>query len=285
VPISCHRAGINENQHLAKELPDSTMNEGAMVLSNIAKEKLPDFWVVYTIAEAARLCGLSSAQVRRWIQSSSHVVQTPWRGAMRLDFLDVIELRCVKAFLEAGVSWHALRAVHEQATALLQVDHPFSTKKFFTDGYAILTRIAEPAFLEVVKDRRGFSRMVNRYLAGEEGLDFDAGGVALRWWPMGRKRLVLIDPERSFGQPIASIEGVPTEVLYKAYLVERSNARNGKARNGAKPASIVRVNRSKLEPKNPLDEAALARVANWYVVEERSVRAAIEYESDFLADA
>ena len=259
------------------------------MISNSAQEKVPAFSVFYTIAEAARLCGLSQGQVRRWIQGSSQVVNTPRRAGEHrtpgLDFLDLIELRYVKAFVEAGLGWHVLRTLHERAVTMLRVDHPFATKEFFIDGYTILTRIADNALLEAVTDRRGFSRMVNRCLAGGAGLDFDARGVAIRWWPMGKKRLVLIDPERSFGQPIVSIEGVPTAVLYSAYLTESGSVHNGKTRNGAKPASIVRPGRGTLEPKHTLDEAAIARVANWYVVEERSVRAAIEYESDFLTTA
>jgi hypothetical protein len=256
-------------------------------MSGVAQRKEPTFSAVYTIAEAACLCGLSQAQVRRWIRSSSSVAHAPRRvrGTVILDFLVLIELRYVKAFAEAGVSLHLLRAAHEQAAEMLRVDHPFATRKFFTDGYTILTRIAEGALLEVVADRRVFSRIVNRYLGGEDGLDFDGSDVAARWWPMGKKRLVVIDPKRSFGQPIVCTEGVPTAVLYKAYLAENFSAHNGKTRNGAKPSSVVRFGQTTFEPKHPLDKAAIARVANWYVVEERSVRTAIEYESDFLAIA
>ena len=207
------------------------------------------------------------------------------RGTVGLGFLDLIELRYVKALVEAGVSWHVLRAAHARASEVLRVAHPFATKRFFTDGLTILTRIADPALLDVVGNQVAFSRILNRYLAGGEGLDFDDDNMAARWWPMGKKRLVVIDPELSFGQPIVSTEGVPTAVLYKAYLAESGIVRNGKARNGAKPASIVRLGESAFEPKHPLDKAAIARVANWYIVEERSVRAAIEYEADFLAAA
>ena len=103
---------------------------------------------------------------------------------------------------------------------MLRADHPFATQKFFTDGHAILTRIAQIASLEIAIDQRAFSRIVSRYLAGEEGLDFDDSGVAIQWWPMGKPRLVVLDPKRSFGQPIVDTEGVPTAVLYKAYLAE-----------------------------------------------------------------
>jgi hypothetical protein len=271
-------------------------------MSIIAQKRMPTFSAVYTIAEAARLCGLPAAQVHRWIRSSSTVAHIPRRvskhGAMGLDFLDLIEIRFVKAFLDASVTWHVLRVGHERMAAMLRVDHPFATKTFFTDGPAILKRIAEPVLLEAAGSEVVFSEIVERYFAGRESLDFDDDNMAARWWPMGRKRLVVIDPERSFGQPIVSTEGVPTAVLYKAYIAESVSARNGKkgkdadppdarewTRQGGKPATIVRLGQGQSGPRHTLDKAATARVANWYVVEERSVRAAIEYESDFLATA
>jgi len=270
-------------------------------MSSIAQQKSPDLSAVYTIAEAARLCGLSTGRIRRWvrgysfrrgeeIRSSPPVVHRPHpigeSGTLGLDFLDLIEIRYVKAFLEAGVTWPTMRAAHDGATAMLRVDHPFATKKFFTDGQTILTQVAEPALLDVVGNQLAFSQMIDRYLAGGEGLDFDRSEMAVRWWPMGRKRPIVIDAERSFGQPIVSTEGVPTAVLNRAYVSEGGVARNFRVEEGQRwepdgpKDSLVNV----LGPFR-FDKAAIDSVANWYSVEKRSVKAAIEYEAGFLAAA
>jgi hypothetical protein len=249
---------------------------------------------IYTIAEAARLCGLSRGRVRRWakgysyrhgdeIRTSPPVVEAPHRvgerGAIGLDFLDLIEIRYVKAFIGAGVSWRVLRSAHTRAAEMLRVEHPFATKKFYTDGQTILTRIAEPALLDVVGNQLVFSRIVNRYLAGGEGLDFDNNNMVVRWWPMGRKRLVVIDAERSFGQPIVSIEGVPTAVLNRAYLAESAKTDNGLVANGNRPVKTKAPHGT----TTPIFEnTAIGRVSSWYQVGSRSVRAAIQYESSFL---
>ncbi len=148
-------------------------------MSNLTTKESRSSSAIYTIAEAARLCGLSTAQVRRWTSPRANKPAT-----IGLDFLDLIELRYVKAFVEADVIWPVIRAAYERAAAILRVDHPLATERFFTDGHAILTRIAQIASLEIAIDQRAFSRIVSRYLAGEEGLDFDDSGVAIRWWPM-----------------------------------------------------------------------------------------------------
>lgn len=55
-------------------------------------------------------------------------------------------------------------------------------------------------------------------------LDIEADEV-LRWRPFHGKDSIVIDPERSFGQPIAAASGVPTEVLVDAVRAEASVAR------------------------------------------------------------
>jgi hypothetical protein len=37
-----------------------------------------------------------------------------------------------------------------------------------------------------------------------------------RWWPLGKQRSVVLDPQRSFGAPIASGSGIPTATLVLA---------------------------------------------------------------------
>jgi hypothetical protein len=273
-----------------------------LLLLELAQKPGSTYSAIYTVAEAARLCVLSQGRVRRWakgysfrrgteIRNSPPVVRTSHRvgerGAIGLDFLDLIEIRYVKAFIEAGVSWQVLRAAHARAAAMLHAEHPFATKKFYTDGQTILAKLAEPPLLDIMRNQFVFSRILDRYLAGGEGLDFDKQDLALRWWPMGRKGLVVIDSERSFGQPIVSIEGVPTAVLNRAYLAESGSVDEEQpgeewTPDGPKPARVIRFELPTAEPKRRFERLAIGRVAGWFGVEKRSVRAAIEYESDFL---
>ena len=188
-----------------------------------------------------------------------HRVRLAERGAVGLDFLDLVEIRYVKAFVEAGVSWHVLRAAHERAAEMLHVDHPFATKRFFTDGQTILTRVAEPAFLDLMGNQLAFSRILGRYLAGAEGLDFDDNDMARRWWPMGRKRLVVIDAERSFGQPIVSTEGCadrgsqPRLLCREHYCRRRPGGRESGRLKGQSQAqwSALLLVRERLNPDGP----------------------------------
>jgi hypothetical protein len=252
------------------------------------KDRHRDFrWIglgVYTIAEAARLTGISVGRVRRWLKGYTfhkhgeervsppvvlgHFAATE-EGQTALSFADLIEVRCVNAFLEAGVHWKTLRTAHAQAIKLLAVEHPFATQQFFTDGHTILTRLNEQSMVDIVGNQLAFNRIMERYLKG--ALDF-VDEVPVRWWPMGRRRSVVIDAARSFGQPIIHTEGVPTAVLYRAYRAESADE-PGLASVGEKGASL----------NFTADPLAISRVSNWFGVEKRSVRTAIEYELQLAA--
>jgi hypothetical protein len=249
-------------------------------------EKLPDVsrWLgtgIYTIAEAARLTGLSSGRVRRWVKGyeyrrgaeirvSPPVIRSEHAdddGVIVLSFKDLIELRCVLAFLEKGVRWPLLRTAHSEAAKLLETDYPFATRQFMTDGRSVLMRVRQQTILDIVERQFGFYRILAAYLL--DAVDFQDDLSPVRWWPLGRKNLVVIDAERSFGQPIVARESVPTAVLHHAYLAESKDNLSQRQLAGAKPSAF--------------DDSAIQRVASWFSVERRSVRAAVTYEIKLAA--
>lgn len=216
---------------------------------------------IYTVPEAARLTGVSSQRIRRWLKgytyrkgeelSSSSPIISPdipaADGSVALSFRDLVEVRFIDAFLDHGVSWKALRRAASLASEILHSSHPFSTQKFKTDGRTIFADIAqasgERSLLDLIARQYNIHSFVSPRLF--EGIEFGPHGEAHRWLPLWPSRKVVIDPRISFGQPAVAREGVPTHVLA-----------------GAAEA-----------------EGSAARVAKIYDVSPASVEAAIEYES------
>ena len=243
---------------------------------------------LHTVAEACRLTGISPGRVRRWMRGYTFVRRGEPRtspplilgeyasnepGSIALSFMDLVEVRFVDAFLKKGVRWPTLREAHDRAARELGVSHPFATRKFATDGHSILARIGQAAIVDIVGGQLGFHRILKDHLV--TGLDFK-DQLAVRWWPLGRHRPVVIDASRSFGQPIVNREGVPTAVLHRAYIAE-SRSQIGLT-SLAEPSEAAE---SALG--TTLHAGAIERVARWYDVERRSVRAAVEYELQLAA--
>lgn len=218
---------------------------------------------VYTVPEAARLTGVSAPRIRRWLtgytftsraapRSSAPVWQrqiVSSSGELILSFRDLLEVRFVDAFRRHGVSWKVIRLAAERAAEIIEDSHPFSTKRFKTDGRSIFADIVqgtgEESLLDLAKSQYEFKTIVEPFLF--EGLEFaEISGAPVRWWPLGLDRRVVIDPERSFGQPIVTPESVPTSILAKAVKAE---------------------------------EGSIDAVARWYMVQPKAVKDAVEFEN------
>ncbi len=217
---------------------------------------------IYTVPEASRLTRVSAARIRRWLKGydfkskrERHHSNPVWTGQfgalddkLAVGFKDLMEIRFVRAFLEQGVSWKTMRDAHLAAKTKLGADHPFCTHSFATDGRAILWQQAQKSgdasLINITNDQCEFERIVAPFL---KELEFDRG--VTRWWPLGRKRQVVVDPVRNLGQPTVNRSGVPTRVL----------ARSVKA-NGS-----------------------IESVARWFEVAPAEVRDAVEFEQTLAA--
>ena len=192
---------------------------------------------VYSLREAQRITGVPARRIRRWatgyrftykgqIKFSPPVVAGELQdeiGMAALDFADLIEVRFLNAFREHGVSWRAIRVASQRARELLGLKHPFSSRRFSTDGRTILAQFVnetgDDVLLDLVKNQYELEQIIDRYLFGE--IDFE-GDTPARWWPRDRSRRIVIDPTRGFGSPIVADEGVPTRILAQAVFVEDS---------------------------------------------------------------
>lgn len=219
---------------------------------------------LYTVPEAARLTRVAAGKIRRWIRGynfrsgqSVHHSDAVWETEIKpldnknaLSFRDLLELRFVDAFIQAGVSWVTMRRAHAKAQAELQTTHPFCSKRIATDGKSILLQQAEEdsdqALIDLVTEQREFTRIVQDFL---KELEFSGDDIV--WWPLGKQRHIVVDPKRNFGQPTLVKSGVPATTL----------------------AHSVKANSS------------VELVARWYEVQQAEVRDAVAFEASLAKAA
>lgn len=206
---------------------------------------------LYPLSQAARLVGEDTRSVRRWLRGYSwkykdgrHVSGPLWQlqysqdeelGQERvLGFRDLLELRTVAKFIEHGVSLNVIRATIEDASEYLG-EFPLQSRRFLTDGKKIfLEAVAkaeeDPLLLDIRKRQFVFDAVIRPSLF--EGIEYSRSGEALRWFPT-KGRLIVLDPEVQFGEPIVASAGVPTDTLFAAY--------NAEGKDRARVAKLYRV--------------------------------------------
>jgi uncharacterized protein (DUF433 family) len=191
---------------------------------------------LYASSEAARLLGAPAQSVRRWMAGYRYStggrqrwMEPLWTpqipridGELELGFRDLTELRFIVRFRKAGLALQTIRASLLAARKIVGEERPFSTHRFATDGRKIFLEIAnqtrEPQLIDLARGQYTFREVLEPSF---KDLEF-ADGVAVRWWPLPGRKSIVIDPQRSFGQPIAADSGVATAVLAVAAKVEGS---------------------------------------------------------------
>lgn len=190
----------------------------------------------YSPAEASRLTGLSASSLRRWLfgyeyrREDKMFKQPPlWQPEYGQDqeepflgFRDLIEARMVGKLRAMGFGMPTIRQCLATAAEVAQDQHPFSSAGFKTDGKRIfLERVGSDGhqnLIDLKSKQHAFAKVVEKSFLD---LDFD-DEKATHWFVLSGKRTLVIDPSRSFGQPITAEEGVPTYRLVQSVKAEGS---------------------------------------------------------------
>lgn len=186
---------------------------------------------LYTPAEAARLTAIPASKLVRWLNGhNAHGVHyTPlWRSQIDLEdghtylgFRDLMEARVADMLIKEGISAQRVRSAILLAQQIVNDERPLSTHQFKTDGRSIFLKTIEKGergeeverLLNLINKQYGFSSIISPLLKNVEA---DDNGAPARWWPAGRQGKIVVDPQRSFGQPIDYTSGIPTIILAEA---------------------------------------------------------------------
>lgn len=195
----------------------------------------------YTVRDAARLIEVGSAQrIRGWLNGYERRQvgpllkrdYAPIGSAQELSFLDLMEVRFVEWFREAGVKPQTLRQCLDTARERFEEDKPLLKQGVLfipTDDRRkiVVEEVLKPAAKEhrdkklwnLVDRNYEFNGFIEGNLA--RGLTFDPETeLTATWKPRPRDFPdVLMDPRVAYGQPTVP-RRVPTSTLYEAWLAE-----------------------------------------------------------------
>ncbi|KAA0266377.1 MAG: DUF433 domain-containing protein [Anaerolineales bacterium] len=215
----------------------------------------------YTLVEASQLTGVSRWRAARWLTGYqfAYKVGNVKRESRKdpvivhsdepsASFLDLIDLLFVKRFIERGFTLQFLRNALEEARELLGSPH-FARNKFFTSGRHLILELESESKYMIELMTGGQSAISQIVEQLDDKIDFEdvtGFGFATRWYPKGRRGLVVIDPQIAFGRPTIMGRGVATESIYDLYLGENKK---------------------------------IERVSHWYNIPAPEIRAAVNFQS------
>ena len=114
-----------------------------------------------------------------------------------------------------GVSAQNIANSHEIIRHELDSDFPFANAIILTDGKKIFYSKDGDLIINADKSKQiNFKSIIEEFC---HKIDFDKDAYALRYWPLGKEKNIVVDPRHQLGQPTVKNTNILAETLYSMY--------------------------------------------------------------------
>lgn len=179
---------------------------------------------IYTVPDIAAILDLPVAKVRRWLTEfwdarfgKSYNATYSWGdGRTRaVNFHTLIEFYVFYQLREQGISSQKILKAHEVMAKVLHTPYPFATSKVLTFGKNILF---SPDISSLMEADEKFQMVLKKIVEPFcKNIDFDSEFLAERFYPMGKKHRIVVDPHHQFGQPTIKGTNIAAETIYNMH--------------------------------------------------------------------
>ncbi len=181
---------------------------------------------IYTIRELSRILRIPYAKLSRWINRY-------WDGELGREFEQcyswktgkskavgfhtLVEFYIFYCLSEAGVKTRAVLNAHKELSQIFETPHPFAhrevTHNIKTDGTRIYLK-AKDKIITLDGTKQLNLQFLKIFF---KNLEFNIENIVVRFWPLGKKGSIVVDPKRKFGHPVLENSNVYPETIYNLY--------------------------------------------------------------------
>lgn len=176
---------------------------------------------LYSFPEADRLAKVTPGTSRRWLKGYGF-----WYSGERREmppitstegpkdaasFVDLMEVAAIGELIKRGFSLRRIRKINEYCRLYLRRSRPLVTEEFKVAGQDIFVEESFDVLVNVGHEAgmRAWYEILDPFL---KDVDYEYDLVR-RWWPLGKSRMVVVDPDYGFGLPVIAGTGVRTEII------------------------------------------------------------------------
>lgn len=138
-----------------------------------------------------------------------------------VNFLALIELYVFQKFRNAKVSAQKVRKIHDFLSKKLNTPYPFASTDFYKSGKDIYFKDGDDWVITDKSLQIALKKIIESFGAK---ISFNENNLAEKYFPLGKDKSIVIDPNYRFGQPILKDSYLPIEPLYETYIAEEGDA-------------------------------------------------------------
>lgn len=184
---------------------------------------------MYSLNEAAHLAGVSTATVRNWLfgytadeRQVSPLFKAPPDQTTFCSFLQLIEIIVAGKFRKAEhTSFQTVKRAYENARKEWGLEYPFAHLRLKSLGGHIVSLLSGKPSLQAVDELKQWT-IPGLVLETIEQIEYELE-LASKWYPIGKKIPIVIDPRISAGLPVVEGRGVTVQTIEKRFSIARQS--------------------------------------------------------------
>ncbi len=178
---------------------------------------------IYTVPDLALILKLPRNKVRRWLLefynqrlADNADVYSHGEGRGRVtNFLTLIEFYVFYMLREQQIGVSKILQAHKHMSKELKTKYPFASYRLLVNKKDILYGINEDTWVHADKSNQIIIRKLIE--AFFRKIDFSEKELATRFWPLGKKNSIVVDPQHQFGQPVIYGTNINATTVYSMY--------------------------------------------------------------------
>ena len=175
---------------------------------------------IYTAADASRILKIPYPKANYWFKyyakqrlskTTNYIYHFEVKNIIAVNFLTLIEMYVFYTLKEKGVRTSKIIEAHRAMSKVLQTAYPFAKQDIYVSNKSLLfgsddQLITADKNLQIV-----IVQVLNKFISK---VHFNDDRIAKTFYPLGKERSVVVNPENQFGQPVIDGTNILTETIY-----------------------------------------------------------------------
>jgi len=183
---------------------------------------------IYTAADISRIFKIPYPQVKYWFRyyirnklfhSIGYRYYFPIKDTIAINFLSLIEMYVFYSLKEKKIKTSSIIKMHTQMSKYLGTPYPFASQEFYVSGKQVYFGEID-SLIEASDVYQAFIPSFVKQFA--ERIKFNDKRIARKFYPLGKDKSVVLNPENQCGQPTIDGTNILTSTLWEYYKGKES---------------------------------------------------------------
>lgn len=175
---------------------------------------------IYTAADAARILKVPYPKANYWFKyyakerlgsSIGFKYHFHVRDIVAVNFLTLIEMYVFYMLKEKGIKTRKIMEAHSVMANFLDTPHPFAKEDIYVNEKSLLFGNEDHL---ITADKRLQTVIVQVLKPFISKIQFNEDKMAKKFYPLGKKKTIVVNPENQFGQPVIDGTNILTQTIY-----------------------------------------------------------------------